>query len=70
MRRERGWTQAQFAVEVDVSPQYMQRVEAGAENLTVRSLVKFAVHLGVDVARLFEPPRSRAPRRAGRPKKA
>jgi hypothetical protein len=48
--------------------QYLQRVERGAENLTVASLTRFADLLGTQVGDLFAAPASRA-RPPGRPKK-
>ncbi len=46
IRRERGWTQDRLATELAVSVKYVQRIEGGRENLTVRSLVKLADALG------------------------
>jgi transcriptional regulator with XRE-family HTH domain len=67
LRRAQGFTQAELAGAVDVSVKYLQRVEAGAENLTLRSLAGFAVALGVEVAELFVRPGSRR-RKPGRPR--
>ncbi len=66
LRRAAGYTQDALAERLDVNVQYLQRVEAGRENLTVRSLVKLAVCLRVEVASFFEVPA--AVRRAGRPR--
>lgn len=66
LRRRKGLTQEELSALLDCTPQYLQRVEAGQENLTVRSLVKFGEALGVTVAGLFRPPRSRVIR-VGRP---
>lgn len=66
LRRDGKLTQEQLAELADISTTYLQRVEAGSENLTLRSLVRFANLLGVEVASLFAPPRSRAVRK-GRP---
>ena len=60
LRAARSLTQAQLAERADVSLKYLQRVEAGGENLTIRSLVKLASLLGVGVRELFDSPRSRA----------
>lgn len=66
LRRELGATQQAFSERADVSLKYLQRVEAGSENLTIESLVKFGTLLRVDVIELFRPPQS--PRgRPGRP---
>ena len=48
-------TQAAFAERVGVSLKYLQRVEAGRENLTVSSLVRLANLLGVTPRDLFAP---------------
>jgi transcriptional regulator with XRE-family HTH domain len=66
LRRLRGWTQADLAARVGVSDKYLQRVEAGAENLTLRTLVGFADALGVEVPSMFRLPQA-LPRRRGRP---
>lgn len=66
LRAARGLTQEQLAERLDVTFQYLQRIEAGRENLTVRSLVRLATALEVLVADLFAPPESREVR-VGRP---
>jgi transcriptional regulator with XRE-family HTH domain len=67
LRRERGWVQLELAERWGVTIGYVQRVEAGRENLTVRSLALLAQVLRTNVAELFQPPKSRARRRPGRP---
>jgi transcriptional regulator with XRE-family HTH domain len=57
LRRERGFTQEQFAEKVGVSEKYLQRVESGA-NLSIRSLVRFANALGVPLQALVERPKA------------
>ena len=52
-RRQRGLTQEQLAALAGVSVKYVQRVEAGRENLTIRSLARFSTLLGVEVRDLF-----------------
>ena len=68
LRAASGRTQEALAEELDVSAAYLQRVEAGTENLTVRSLVRLAVHLGVALEALFEAP-AETTRRTGRPRR-
>jgi transcriptional regulator with XRE-family HTH domain len=68
VRAERGLTQAALAEELGVATRYVQRVEAGSENLTVETLVKFANALTVPLTDLFVQPTTRAPR-PGRPRK-
>jgi transcriptional regulator with XRE-family HTH domain len=55
-RAERGLTQEQLAELVDVSARYVQSVEAGNENLTVRTLAKFATVLEIPLADMFLAP--------------
>ncbi len=66
LRKAGGLTQAELAELADVSVKYVQRVEAGRENLTVRSLVWLANLLGTATPGLFKLPRSRKVR-TGRP---
>lgn len=61
-------TQAKLAERLEVSVRYLQRVEAGEENLTVDTLVKFARALKVAVGDFFTPPTEPKPKR-GRPKR-
>ena len=69
LRIARGLTQERFAERLGVSLKYVQRIEAGSENLTVESLHRLATKLRVTVIALFEPPLVREVRR-GRPKRA
>lgn len=55
LRRGRKLTQEDLADRLKLSVKYVQRVEGGT-NLSVRSLVRFAAALGVDVAELFALP--------------
>ena len=66
LRVAAGLTQSDLAVALDLSLKYVQRVEGGTANLTLRSLEQFAFALGVTAADLFVEPTAR-PRRAGRP---
>jgi len=67
LRRRGALTQEQLAEALDVTVQYLQRVEAGRENLTVRSLVRLGQHLGVGPGELFGTPLTRKSR-PGRPR--
>jgi transcriptional regulator with XRE-family HTH domain len=69
LRRGRDWTQERLAEEAEVSLKYLQRVEAGRENLTVQSLVKLANLLHASMLAFFERPRSRGRPMPGRPPK-
>jgi transcriptional regulator with XRE-family HTH domain len=66
-REARGLTQQELAEELGVSMRYVQRVEGGGENLTLRSLAGYASVLGATIAEIFQPPTTRK-RRVGRPK--
>lgn len=67
LRRERGWTQASFAERMGVSWKYVQRLEAGSENLSLASIVEIANVLGARARALFVKPKGTPVRRPGRP---
>lgn len=54
LRKERGLTQEQLALEADVALRYVGMVERGETNVTVGMLGKLAAVLGVEPARLLE----------------
>lgn len=66
LRAARGMTQQALATELEVSLQYVQRIEAGRENLTIRSLHRVSDALKAKVPDLFVSPQSTAAR-VGRP---
>ena len=66
-RTKHKWTQAEFAVLVGVSLRYVQHIEAGYQNVSITTAVRFANALDVPLASLFKPPRTRRPKR-GRPR--
>ena len=71
LRAKAGLTQEQQAERLGFTLKYLQRIEGGGENLTVKSLVKIASALGVSVTELFRNPRTKQagpgrPRRRGR----
>jgi transcriptional regulator with XRE-family HTH domain len=66
LRRAKGLTQSELAARLDSSDKHLQRVEAGQENLTLRTLSGLALALGVQVAALFRPALATV-RRRGRP---
>ena len=70
LRAQEGLTQAELAEAAGVSVKYLQRIEAGGCNLTIRSLVRLASVLGTSAADLFSQPASRERRRGRPPKKA
>jgi transcriptional regulator with XRE-family HTH domain len=54
IRRKRHWTQEQLAEEMGVSVRYVQRIESGQENLTLRTLARLAEVFDIRVAEIFE----------------
>lgn len=62
-RARAGLTQEELAARLDVSVKYVQAVEGGRKNLSVRSLATFADAVQASVAALFEPPPSERPGR-------
>ena len=68
LRAKAGLTQDQQAERLGFTLKYLQRIEGGGENLTVRSLVKIADAFGVPVTALFHKPRTKQAG-PGRPKR-
>lgn len=67
VRLERGWTQEQLAERAEVSVRWVQHIEQGTQNLTIRSVAKLAGVLRVALPALFESPQT--PKRGrGRPR--
>lgn len=66
LRAGLGLTQEKLAEALNVSGVYVRRVEIGQENLTLRSLTRFATMLGVRTVDLLTAPQSREVR-VGRP---
>lgn len=52
LRRERGWTQARLANDAQVTEQYVQRVESGRQNPSIRVVGQIARALGVTLSEL------------------
>ena len=67
LRAKAGLTQEQQAERLGFTLKYLQRIEGGGENLTVRSLVKIASAFGVPASELFRKPRTKQAG-PGRPK--
>lgn len=68
LRESRGLTQQGLADALGKSMRYIQAVEAGGENLTLRTIVVFANALKVPPSTFLETPATRR-RPPGRPKK-
>jgi transcriptional regulator with XRE-family HTH domain len=69
LRHAQGWTQEQLGAKMRVNAAQIGVYESGKANITLRSLARLASLLGVDARDLLDPPRTRAPRRPGRPRK-
>ena len=68
IRAEKGWTQLGLAERLDVSLTYVQRIEAGRANLSLRSLTGIANVLQRPVASLLTPAATKTPP-VGRPRR-
>lgn len=66
LRERVEWTQQKLADEIGVGWKYEQQVELGYENLTLKSLTRYANALEVDLVELVTPPEKKKPR-PGRP---
>ena len=69
LRERAGLTQDQLAERLGNSVKYVQRVEHGGDNLTIKTLLKWAKGLGVRWRELCRTPQSCARRRPGRPRR-
>lgn len=68
VRRERGLSQADAAKRVGMTLDNYVKIERGRRNVTLHTVTRLAVALGVDVPELFRPPLDRNPK-PGRPRK-
>ena len=66
LRAAAALTQEELATKAGVGWKYQQQIELGYENLTLRTLVKYANLLGVTLADLMQAPASRMAK-PGRP---
>lgn len=49
LRRERGYSQEQLALEAEISPSILRMIERGEANPTIKTLGKLAASLGTTV---------------------
>ena len=68
LRAALGLTQAELAERLGIGAKHEQRIELAEFGLTVRSLARIAIALGVPIAALFDPPTT-PKRRPGRPRR-
>lgn len=69
LRSERGLTQEKLAERLKVTARWLQSVEAGKENLTIGTLVRFANALKVPMTEFLTPPTT-VSRKPGRPRRS
>ena len=67
IRSEKGLTQEAFADRADITPQYLQELERGKQNFSIKTLNRLAKLLGVPFEALFVPPKTMESR-PGRPR--
>ena len=68
LRADRALTQEKLAERAELSARYIQRVEAGGENLTLLTLLRLAEALEVEPAEFLQQA-LRGPAKPGRPPK-
>ena len=54
IRKTRGFTQEALAEKVDLTPQYLSRLEAGHQSPSVKTVAKLAEALNVELWELFD----------------
>ncbi|HEN5539394.1 TPA: helix-turn-helix transcriptional regulator [Legionella pneumophila] len=52
-RKEKGYSQEDFASQAQLGRTYMGRVERGEQNMSIQTLIQIALVLGVEVATLI-----------------
>lgn len=55
MRRERGWSQEDLALEAGLHRTFVAHVERGARNISLDNIEKLAIVLGVETYCLLRP---------------
>lgn len=55
MRRSRGWSQEDLALEAELHRTFVAHVERGARNIALDNIEKLAAALGVETYRLLMP---------------
>ena len=53
MRKEKGWTQSELAIEVGVTPKYISFIESGERTPSLAVADKIAIVLGGTVDQIF-----------------
>jgi transcriptional regulator with XRE-family HTH domain len=55
LRKEKGFSQEEFAAEAQLGRTYMGRIERGEQNLSIQNLIQIALTLHVEVSELIPP---------------
>ena len=55
IRKERGYSQEDFAAAAQLGRSYAGRVERGEQNISMQSIIQIALTLEVEVGELFPP---------------
>lgn len=54
-RKIKGWTQAELATKVGISPSYLSRIESGKyQGVPISTLMSISVSLDIDLVKLIE----------------
>lgn len=70
LRLAKELTQRELGERCEIDIKYMQDIEGGRQNLTLKTLLRLADALEADLVDLFEAPKSlHAPRGPGRPRR-
>ena len=54
IRRDKGWSQETFALEVELARSYISGVERGQRNLSFKAVARIAHALGVSISEMCE----------------
>mgnify|MGYP003297725121 CR=1 FL=1 len=52
LRKRRGWSQEDLALEANINKNYLSDLERGNRNPTLRIMEKIAIALGIDISEL------------------
>ncbi len=71
LRARRGWSQQQAADAAGLDLKHLQKLEYGALNASLRTIVRLAAAFGVHLGKLVAPTKARLPKRpVGRPRQS
>lgn len=54
-RKAKGYSQEAFAAEAELGRTYMGRVERGEQNISIQNLIRIAITLNIEPAKLIPP---------------